>query len=273
MRLNTACAATLTLLVLLSGCRRQPANNAEIAVTNSYLGAAVVDVCPERTEVFCLAPPGMCPGHFDVSPSQVEQLFNSRLLLLFDFQKQIEVSLARVKARGVKTAFVPGTDGLCIPRNYRNICSRVRQVLVEQYPERESAFASQFELLETRLRALEKEVPAVIGEAGLAGAPVFVSHRQAAFARWLGLDVAAEFVGSDSETVANLDDCLDMARDREIRFVIANKQEGDVLARSLAERIGARAVVFSNFPSQVAGSGAFERLVRSNVWALTEAAR
>ena len=86
-------------VLLGAGCGNKPSEDsaAEIAVTNSYLGCAVLDLCGDDTEVLCLAPPGMCPGHFDISPSQVKQLCDCRMLLLFDFQKSVAETLSRVK--------------------------------------------------------------------------------------------------------------------------------------------------------------------------------
>ena len=79
------------------------------------------------------------------------------------------------------------------------------------------------------------------------------------------------FVGSDAETVSNVSDCLEKAAGKNVRFVIANKQEGTALAESLAERLGVEVVVFSNFP-ELSDSEGFEDLLRANVGALIEAA-
>ena len=56
--------------LLVAGCENKPGeeSRAEVAVTNSYLGCAVRELCGDDTEVLCLVPPGMCPGHFDISP-------------------------------------------------------------------------------------------------------------------------------------------------------------------------------------------------------------
>ena len=45
-----------------------------IAASSSYLASAVRDVMGDDQSVLVLAEPGMCPGHFDLRPSQVRQL-------------------------------------------------------------------------------------------------------------------------------------------------------------------------------------------------------
>jgi ABC-type sugar transport system substrate-binding protein len=54
--------------------------------------------------------------------------------------------------------------------------------------------------------------------------------------------------------------------------VIANKQEGAALAEALADRLGAKAIVFSNFPVPDDRGDAFDQLLRQNVRVLLEAA-
>ncbi len=93
----------LTLCILIIavfgfGCRQknEPPQTVEVAVTNTYLQAAVNDLTAGGVEVFCLMPPGMCPGHFDMSPEQIRRLLNSKALFRFDFQAGIDDKLKRV---------------------------------------------------------------------------------------------------------------------------------------------------------------------------------
>ena len=56
--------------VCLAGCEKKsgPRPRPQIAVANSYLAAAVLDLGVEPAKVMSLVPPGMCPGHFDRRP-------------------------------------------------------------------------------------------------------------------------------------------------------------------------------------------------------------
>jgi zinc transport system substrate-binding protein len=259
--------------VLVAGCGKKAdtENHAEIAVTNSYLGCVVLDLCGDDTEILCLAPPGMCPGHFDISPVQVKQLCDCRILLLFDFQKSIVQTLSRVRERGLQTALVAEPGGLCVPETYLAICRKVSDILSSEYPERTAQFQQRLEAIENNLTQLQQELSGIMQQAGLSSAKVLASNHQVGFASWLGLETIATFVGSDIETVAGIDHCLKKAEGQEIRFVIANKQEGTALAKALAERLGAKAVVFSNFPELRGQTSGFQTLLRANVEALSRA--
>lgn len=258
---------------LTEGCKNKTdaENRAEIAVTNSYLGCAVLDLCGDDTEVLCLAPPGMCPGHFDISPIQVKQLCDCKILLLFDFQKQVVQTLSRVKEQGLKTALVGEPGGLCAPETYLAICQKVSEILSTELPERKAQYEQRLQSIESDMKQLRRELLEKIKGAGLSEAKVLASNHQADFANWLGLETVATFVGSDIETVTGVDRCIKKAEGQEIRFVIANKQEGTALAKALAERLNARAVVFSNFPGLRGQAGGFDTLLHANVEALIQA--
>jgi zinc transport system substrate-binding protein len=257
----------------VGGCRdgRDTANAPDVVVTNSYLQCAVRDLWGPGVEVLCLAAPGMCPGHFDISPRQVKAIRACRVLLLFDFQKQVESSLARLKEEGLKVHLVGAPDGLCIPDTYLAVCREVCRFLSQEYPERGGAFALRLKDIEKRLSDLGVEQQGRVRAANLAAAEILVSSHQAKFAQWLGLTPVATFVGSDVETVANIDNGLQRAEGRRIRFVIANQQEGTALAQALADRLKAKAVVFSNFPLETTGEAGFDGLVRANIDALLRA--
>ena len=261
--------------LLVAGCKNTSGEEsvAEIAVTNSYLGCAVRQLCGDDTEVLCLAPPGMCPGHFDISPLQVKQLCGCRMLLLFDFQKQVEGTLSRVKEMGLRTALVRKGGGLCVPETYLAVCRQVSDILSSEYPERKDRYQQRLELLERDLKHLREELLEKVQQGGISSAKVLVSNHQADFVSWLGLETIETFVGSDIETVAGVEQCIKKAKDQDVRFVIANKQEGTALANALAERLRAKAVVFSNFPEIGGGASGFGALLRANVEALLGAAR
>jgi ABC-type Zn uptake system ZnuABC Zn-binding protein ZnuA len=259
--------------LLATGCEKKTdtENHADIAVTNSYLGCAVLDLYGDDTEVLCLAPPGMCPGHFDISPSQVKQLCDCRVLLLFDFQKQVAETLSRMKEKGLKTTFVEESGGLCVPETYLTVCRKISEILSTEYPERKAQYQQRLQVIENDLKQLQQELFEQMRQAGISSAKVLASNHQADFVNWLGLETIATFIGSDIETVTGIDRCIRKAEGQDVRFVIANKQEGTALAEALAERLGARAVVFSNFPELRGQDSGFDILLRANVEALLQA--
>ncbi|MBN2588970.1 MAG: zinc ABC transporter substrate-binding protein [Sedimentisphaerales bacterium] len=264
---------TFTILtgVSLSGCtdKNSPTNQSEIAVTNSYLQCAVQDICGNTDEGFCLAPPGMCPGHFDISPSQVSQLSRCKMLLLFDFQSKVENTLSGLKEKGLKTVLIKSYPGMCIPQVYLDTCEEICNILSAEFPEKKDFFEQRLNLVRERIETLSTDIQTLIKDSGLSSMQIIASGHQSEFVNWLGLETVAKFSGSDSETPNNINNCLNAAKQNDVKFIIANKQEGTYLSDSLADRLNINTVIFSNFPDTTG----FDTLVQQNVNAIIEAAQ
>ncbi len=265
----------VTAVFFLPGCEHKSnlEGKVEIAVTNSYLQCAVKDLYGDEKDVFCLAPPGMCPGHFDISPLQVNQLGNSKILLLFDFQEKVENSLAGLKERGLKTSLIKSMPGMCVPDVYLATCRDVCNVLSVEFPEKKSIFEQRLVVISERMKNLGDNLHEEIQKAGLDSVKVVASGHQSEFANWLGLEPIAMFSGSDAETAFNINECINNAKEQGVKFIIANKQEGTYLADSLADRLDVKTVIFSNFPESIEGLTGFDELIRQNLNALIEAAQ
>jgi len=193
------------------------------------------------------------------------------MLLLFDFQKPVVQTLSRVKERGLKTNIVEEPGGLCIPETYLAVCRKVSDILSSEYPERKAQYQQRLQVIENDLKKLRQELFEKMQQADISSAKALASNHQADFANWLGLVTIETFVGSDVETVASIDQCIRKAEGQNVRFVIANKQEGTALAKALAERLGARVVIFSNFPELKKEARGFDTLLQANVDALVRA--
>ena len=260
----------------LAGCENKsgPSPQSKIAVANSYLEAAVLDLGVEPAKVMSFVPPGMCPGHFDLTPSQVERLLSCSVLLVFDFQSNISSSLPRVRESGLKIGVIAPPPGLCVPDSYLSVVRQAAAALESANLLSAPDSAARLQAIEERMKGLEQEVRSDMERAGLRDSTVLVSKHQEVFARWLGLNPVGTFRGSDTETPGPIQSALESAAKQPVRWVLANQQEGTELAQSLAKRLSAKMVVFSNFPGP-GGEGlerpGFDWLVRENVGSLIEA--
>jgi zinc transport system substrate-binding protein len=266
---NLKAGGFLLLFSLVVGCRGQSEPAVAVATTSTYLECAVKDLLGDGTPVLRLAGPGMCPGHFDIRPSQVRALRRCRLLLRFDFQQSLDDKLADLRLSGLATGSVTPEGGLCEPATYVCACEQVGEAL------RASGLAGQIELsgrlqaVAARMESLSETLRAQVRQQGLVNRGVLCSKHQAAFCRWLGLNVLATFSGADAATTGQLNQAIEGGEAGGARLVIANRPEGRRVADALADRLGARVVVLDNFPEEGAAEG-FDRLLRRNVEALLE---
>lgn len=254
------------ILTICSCDRKSGASpRAAMAVSNSYLASATYEVAGGSLGVFCLAPPGTCPGHFDIRPSQVDALRRCRLLLRFEFQGAIDAQLKDIVQAGLQIQSVKVPGGMCEPSSYLAACRQTAEAMVAANLADREATARQLDQIEQRLKVLADECLAQMHQAGLDNAPVLCSVHQQGFCRWLGLNVVEIFSGSDSASLGQLDSAIEAGRMAGARLVIGNQPEGRGAADALAEQIDARVVVFENFPAAPQDKGTYEAMARGNV--------
>lgn len=260
--------AVLGLAGLLSaavGCDRSAAgaSGPTVAVSNTYLEAALHDVVGPAVPVVRLAPPGACPGHFDLRPSQITALRASRLVLRFDFQADLDQRLGTDAATGPRIAAVTIPGGLCEPPSYLAACRQVADAAVTAGLLERAAADARLAAISRRLDELTAWAKDRMVAARLGGTGVITSRHQAAFCRFLGLNVMATFTGADTASIEEISAAI---RDgTPARAVVANTPEGRKLADALGQRLGVPVVVLDNFPAEASGGAGFDALVRGNV--------
>ncbi|MCK4340589.1 MAG: hypothetical protein KAY37_02550, partial [Phycisphaerae bacterium] len=193
-----------------------------------------------------------------------------RLLLRFDFQASLDQKLAALADQGLKIAVIKLDGGLCEPNTYLQAARQVADALVERGLLGQAPADERLAALKQRMASNTEWARRRIAETKLPGTPVVTSKHQADFCRFLGLDVVATFSGTDTASVGEINRALESGATA--KTIIANLPEGRRLADALAERLGAKVVVFGNFPDLAQHHGRFDELFRDNVRRLIEVA-
>jgi zinc transport system substrate-binding protein len=264
----------VTVACVLIGCGASTAHedsSPRVAVSNSYLEAAVRDLMEERVALLRLAEPGSCPGHFDLRPSQARQLRDCRILFRFDFQEGLDVRAQGTGSSGPTIAIVTPAGGLGVPATYLDACRQTGAALVAAGLLGADELEARLEQVRDRLEQLSDGVRAQVVAAGLPGRPVVISHRQEAFASWLGLDVIARFSAADTARPSEIERVIQSGRQHEAPLVIANEPEGTRLAQALAERLRVGMIVWANFPTAESGEAGFDTMLLANIRRLISA--
>jgi len=242
-----------------------------LALTTSYLECAARDIGSTHFDYFRIAPPGMCPGHFDISPGVIKNLKESSLLLRFDFQDSLDKKIAPLMPDSFRIHSITAQEGLCIPETYLASLKEVYEALCQIFPEQKTEFEACFQNAKKELATLEKECLDQINESGLRGTKVVASVHQEQFCKWLGLNVVATFSGTQTNSLQSLKEIIDKGKDAEVKFIIANLQEGRSQADALSSHLGCQAIVFSNFPDMSPEQDTFIKLVKCNLYNLFSA--
>ncbi|NLX13853.1 MAG: zinc ABC transporter substrate-binding protein [Phycisphaerales bacterium] len=268
MKQNILGVTLLAGLALGSGgCRRAPMSPTDtytVAVTNSYLQSALGEF-DKSLEVFQMAGPGQCPGHFDLQPGQIETIRRCRLLLRFDFQSGLDEKLGGSSKAAPLIVGIKVDSGLCVPASYLEVCRQASEALVSAGILEPDVSRDRMATIEQRLTATTAEIDRALSEHGLIGRPVLCSRHQQAFCDHLGLKVAGAFTSSDVTSPVEIDQAIQVALGEQVKIIIANEPEGRRLADRLATRLDAEVVVFANFPTLAGQETPFDDMLRENV--------
>ena len=245
----------------------------KLAAASSYLECAARDLLGSSVEFVRLAEPGMCPGHFDLRPSQFSDLNQCRALLRFDFQKAVDGKLTSLVEGGMRIVEVTGSGGMGETASYLRACRELAEAFVASGLLAREAAAPRLADVAARVNACAAKLQRECQDAGINSLPVLASGHQKDFCTSLGLRVVTSFRAPDLARIREVDNAVQLARESGVKLVIANRPEGRRLADALAERLGAKVVEFANFPDPRQGQPAFDQMISANVRALLDAAR
>ena len=252
------------MLLFAVGCRQETSSpKTVIAVTNSYLEAAVLDLMGP-TSVLRLAEPGTCPGHFDIKPSQIQELSRCKALFRFDFQRSIDQKLKNRIEKGLEVQEITVSGGLCNPETYLETCRETGRFLAAMHLMKKKNVKSRLLSIKKRVDKISLWGKNAVGKANLRGTKVISSIHQSDFCHWLGLNVISKLPSSDRILFTDLEKAIKSAKQSGVKLIISNRPEGRQAADRLAKYLHAKVVVFDNFPDPKEHHG-FDHMLRGNI--------
>ena len=261
----------VALLVPLS-CSRP---SADIIAGSSLIAGIAQDIAGDKLEIHNLIPPGMCPGHYDMKPSDVEILANSKAFIIHNWQQDKAnitglIDAADNPALIIKVIDVP--DAPMMPEVESEAIDKIAQALSEidlansEYYQRKAKERTQ------AILAKGREIGNRFREAKVSEVKVLCSSYQAGFVSWAGFDVIATYGRPGELSVLEMGKLVTEAKKAGVALVIDNLQSGATSnSETMAQDIGAIQVTISNFPGGFENTETWEKAIDKNVDLILEA--
>ncbi len=244
-----------------------------IVVTTSLIAAALKDLGVDSThQVTSLLPPGACPGHADINPSQARRVADAQLILAHGDDPMLNTLKRWPKRRGQLIPLEVHGNWM-LPAVYRKALSAVAAALRRTWPSDTARWNRAEAAADRKAAALERSILSDAGVRRLAGLPVAAAVMQSELVMWLGLRVVVTYGDMDAMSASRLHGLTLAARRERVRIVVDNLQSGPEAGRSLARAVGARHVTLSNFPGGYPNTERWEQCLRDNVNRMIRAAR
>ncbi len=261
----------VTLLMPLS-CTHP---SADIMAGSSLINNIIQGVAGGKLQARTLVPPGMCPGHYDVKPSDIETLANSEALFIHDYQQNMKNITGLVEAADnpdldVKVIDVEGN--WMAPPVQAEAVDKIAQALGEIDPANSAYYQERASERTQSILAKGEEIQGKLKEAGVSEVKVTCAQMQAGFITWAGFDVVATYGRPEELSVAEMEKLVVEAREAGVTMVIDNLQSGaTATSEAMARDIRATQVTLSNFPGGFADTETWEKAIDKNIDLLLKA--
>lgn len=270
-----AAAVGLIFLVLVGGLTSCDAPPQEIVAGSTLIQGIVHDIAGHGCPAHNLIPAGMCPGHFDMRPSDVEIIARSRALIIHEWQRQMGSMKGVIGAAGLPDERVKVVDvegNWMVPSVQAEAVQAIARILGEVDPAGADAYAQKAAERSEFIRSYGERAKGRMREGGVEGLQALCSEMQAGFVNWAGLEIVADYGRPEDMSVAEVERLIGQAREAKVALVVDNLQSGDTqISETLARETGAVHVVLSNFPGGFEDTATWEKALDKNVELLLDA--
>jgi len=241
----------------------------DIMAGSSLISNIVQDVADGKLETRTLIPPGVCPGLYDVKPSDIEALANSTALFIHDYQQNfqnIKDAIEAAENTDLIIVAINVTGNWMVPSVQAEAVDKIAQALSELDPENAAYYAGNATERAQAILAYGDEVKNTLQGAGVEGVKVICADMQEGFVEWAGFDVVATYGRPEDLSPAQMDELVTEAKEAGVALVIDNLQSSaTTTGETMAQDIGAIQVTISNFPGGFDNTETWEKAIDKNV--------
>ncbi len=271
--LAIAALVGIVVTVLVLAQHAQP--SADIMTGSSFITNIIQDVADGKMEPRTFIPPGVCPGHYDVKPSDIEALANSKAFFIHNYQQNYENVTGLIEAAenpNLIITVINITGNWMAPPVQAEAVDKIAQALGQI--DQENAAYYEGKAAERAQAILDKgeEVKNTLQGARVEGVKVICADMQQGFVNWAGFDVVATFGRPEDLSPADVTQLITEAEQAGVALVIDNLQSGaTALGAAMEPDIEAIPVTISNFPGGFENTETWEKAIDKNVDLLLEA--
>jgi zinc transport system substrate-binding protein len=240
----------------------------DIMTGSSFITNIIQDVADGELETRTLIPPGVCPGHYDIKPSDIEALANSKALFIHNFQQtyaNVNGAIEAAENPDLIITVLNVTGNWMVPSVQAEAVGKIAQALGEIYPENAAYYEGNTTERAQAILAYGEDVKNGLQDAGVDGVKVICAAMQEGFVRWAGFDVVATYGRPEELSPDDVAQLISEAREAGVALIIDNLQSGSTtLGVSMEQDIEAISVIISNFPGGLEDTGTWEKAIDKN---------
>ena len=263
-------AIVLVAMLVMSLMRGQNASTSVNIMSGSSLITNVIhDVAGDKVETRTLIPPGVCPGLYDMKPSDIEALANSTALFIHDYQANFQNIKGAIEAAGNPNLIIMTinvTGNWMVPQVQAEAVGKIAEAFSEIDPDNAAYYQERATEREQAILVYGEGVKNRLQGAGVEGVKVICADMQEGFVEWAGFDVVATYGRLEEPSAADVEQLVTKGKEAGVALVIDNLQSSaTTTGEAMAQDIGAIHVTISNFPGGLENTETWEETIDKNV--------
>ncbi|MFC1908122.1 metal ABC transporter substrate-binding protein [Chloroflexota bacterium] len=271
---------SLVIVSVLGGCTLTETSQLKVVTTTSLLASVVGRIGGDMVDVVNIIPPAQCPGHFDVKPGDIQKLANAGLFLmhgwqgekfsqdLIDTANNPDLTVVQIDDESVK---VDENTNWMTPPVQQAAIDKITTALYEVDVENSAAYQQSAAELKAQVETKEAEIRTKLAREDLVSLNVMCSDQLLGFIQWVGLNIVAEFGRLDLLTPQVVKKLVDEGREENVTLIIDNLQSGQDVGVGIAEELGCKRIILSNFPGGFDNTETWEKTIDRNIELILEA--
>ena len=268
-------AALVGVLVTLLVLAQHAQPSTDIMTGSSFITNIIQDVADDKVEPRTFIPPGVCPGHYDIKPSDIEALANSKAFFIHNYQQNYENVTGLIEAAenlDLIITVLNVTGNWMVPAVQAEAVDKIAQALAEIDQENAACYAGNATERAQAILAYGEDVKERLQGAGVEGVKVICAEMQAGFVGWAGFNITATFGRPEDLSPADVNQLITEAKQAGVALVIDNLQSSTAtLGVAIEQDVEAIPVTISNFPGGFENTETWEKAIDKNVDLLLEA--
>lgn len=266
----------LAVALLLGSCSPVGTSKLNVVTSTSLIASLVERVGGDRVDVVNIIPPAQCPGHFDVKPGDIQRLADADLFLLHGWQGEMFAQELIASANNPDLTVVTvdieglGSDWMT-PSGQLAATDKITDALCQVDAENSAIYQESATEYKDKIVAKEAEVKAKLAQANPSNVNVMCAEMQAGFVEWAGFNIVDTYDRNDPTISKVLIELVDRGRAENVTLVIDNLQSGQGAAQVIAEELGCRRIILSNFPGGFDNTETWEKAIDRNIELILEA--
>ena len=232
-----------------------------VVCTTSVILDRVEEVGKSLIEVISIVPPGICPAHYDIKPSDIRAVGKASLVLSQGIEPWLN---DLIKASGNKNLKKISVEGSTVPTKVIEEIRVIGDTLCKVNPENTSYYKENTHRLINSIEETAKKIKEKAKQLQIERYKVICIKWQEDFVKWVGFNVIKTYLPPERISLKEALELFQIGKEFKVSIVVDNLQSGTYFGSKLSREIGATHIVLTNFPGSFPETETYTKMLNYN---------